>query len=171
MSRALNGTQDEKLKMEHQLESHKNLEIKYNELKDQFDKLSYKSLEQTNKINELMKDTETKNLDSATQSVKKGDELKRLRQSLNLGQEKIKYLQAKYETDLANMKKQFAKDVEHLKSANEQTSIRNGEFSRSNGELRKKNRQLEMDLKSANEKCFINKQNADLLCRQKKVFI
>jgi hypothetical protein len=34
LSRALNGAQDEKLKMEHQLESHKNLEIKYNELKE-----------------------------------------------------------------------------------------------------------------------------------------
>lgn len=169
MSRALNVAQDEKLKMEHQLENHKNLESKYNELKDKFDQLSYTNLEQANRINELLKETETKNLDTAKQSVKKVDDLKRLRQNLNLSQEKIKYLQAKHETELTSIKKQFSKDVEHLKSANEQTSIRNGEFSRSNGELRKKNRQLEMDLKSANEKCYINKQNADLLSRQKKV--
>lgn len=101
-------------------------------------------------------------------AVKKSDEIKRLKQLLNLANEKIKYLEEKHSNIMENTRKKFNKDNEQLKFMNENNTIRNGELSRSNLEMRKKIHQLEIDLKDSNEKGFINKQNADLYLKQKK---
>lgn len=101
-------------------------------------------------------------------AVKKSDEIKRLKQLLNLANEKIKYSQEKHSNIMENTRKKFNKDNEQLKFMNENNTIRNGELSRSNLEMRKKIHQLEIDLKDSNEKGLINKQNADLYLKQKK---
>lgn len=168
LTESISQNQEEKLHLHNQLESYVNLELRYNELKEKFDTVSYANFEQQNKIEQLVKESETKSTDNIKNSQKKCDELKRLKQAHNLGQEKLKYLQTKHETESQAIKKQFSKEIEQFKFTNEQISIRNGELSRSNAEIRKKNRQLENDLKDANEKCFINKKNADLYTKQKK---
>lgn len=168
--------QEEKSNLIHQLEikqdsenNFDDLKVKYNEMKSKFDSISYQNFEQQNKIQFLLKDAETKASNKEKSYTMKSDELKRLKQSLNLSQERVKYLQTKSETEIQTLKKQCARDYNQLKAINEQTISNNAELSRSNGELRKKNKQMEADLKELNEKCFVNKQNADLYNRQKKV--
>ena len=168
--------QEEKSGLIHQNEIKQNsennfddLKSKYNEMKTKFDLISYENFEKQNKIQYLLKDAETKATNKKKCFTMKSDELKRVKQQLNLSQERVKYLQTKSETEIQLLKKQCAKEYNQLKISNEQTISNNAELSRSNGELRKKNKQFETDLKELNEKCFVNKQNADLFNRQRKV--
>lgn len=165
---ALNQTQDEKSYLNNKLEDFKDLQSNLNNFKEKYETANCTNIEQQSKIQQFLKELETKNNNSNKQSIKKCDELKRLKQSFNLSQERVKYLQTKHDTELQALKKQFTKDIENLKNTNDGTQQRNSEFSRSNGELRKKNRQLETDLKYLNEKYYINKQSVDLANKQKK---
>lgn len=137
-------------------------------LNEKCNSLSKLSFEQQKQMQKMFIELDEKKDFTEKQAVKKSDEIKRLKQLLNLAQEKIKYLQQKHSTEIENIKKKLIKDYDQLKFQHENNTIRNGELSRSNLELRKKLQQLEADLKEANEKSFLNKQNCELNLKQKK---
>jgi chromosome segregation ATPase len=124
--------------------------------------------EQQRKIKELSKCLDERCSSNEKQSQKKTEELKRLRQSLNLSQEKVKYWQLKHQTDLEELKKSKEKELETIKSNNDQLTNRNGELSRSNSELRKKVQQLENDIKELNEKLNMSKHSLEAANKHKK---
>lgn len=126
------------------------------------------NFEQQKQIQKLFHDLESKNESNEKMSLKKCDELKRLRQALTLSNEKLKFQQVKYETEIEDLKKKQGKEVEILKFNNEQMTIRNGELSRSNGELRKKIQTIENELKELNEKFQQTKHTNEILIKQKK---
>ncbi len=140
-------------------------------MKARFDLLDSAHFEDKNRIHQLETELSLKLCDREKQSNKTSEELKRVKQALNLNQEKIKYLQTKHENEMQQSRKQWKHDLELMKARNDQAQCRNGELSRSNGELRKKNREIENELKSLNEKYFICKQSSDMLGKQKKVKI
>ncbi len=170
MNRLLDQNQDEKQHLLDQLDHYKQLQLRYDDLKSKHDLLEFTNFEDKNRIQQLQSELALKLSDRDKQTSKSGDELKRVRQALNLSQEKIKYLQTKHEGEMQQARKQWKQDLEQMKARNDQTQSRNSELSRSNGELRKKNRQLEEDLNSLNEKYYVTKQSSDLLSKQKKVY-
>ena len=177
--KSLNTIQEEKSKLNLQLETqikesnnkHEATEAELKELSHKYKELTRANIEQQSQIEKLLEDLATK--DSVTEakpSIKKCDEVKRLRQSLQLSNDKLKYLNTKNETEMQQLKKKTAKEMEVLKLTSEQTIARNGELSRSNCDLRKKNQQLEIELKEVHEKLYVSKQNTELLKRVKKEF-
>lgn len=136
--------------------------------KRSIESLNKLNFEQQKQIQKLFYDIEEKNSLAEKQTAKKGDEVKRIRQSLNIANEKLKYQQLKYEADCDDLKKKFQKEIDQLKFSNEQAIIRNGELSRSNGEMRKRIQTMESDLKDLAEKCNATKHNTDILFKQKK---
>lgn len=174
--KALNTIQEEKAVVvqqsakqiasyESKLES---LQLDYDSLNEKCTSLTKLSFEQQKQMQKMFFELDEKKDSNEKQAMKKTDEIRRLKQMLNLANEKIKYLQQKHSVDVENMRKKYLKENEQLKFSNESNTMRNGELSRANLEMRKKIQQLETDLKEANEKCFINKQNADSNSRQKK---
>lgn len=149
----------------------KNLKLLTNENesnKKHIETLNKLSIEQQKQIQKLFYDLEEKNAKVEKQSTKQGDEVKRLRQSLNLSNDKLKYHQMKAESELEEARKKQQKDIDQLKFANEQASVRNGELSRANGELRKKLQIIEGEWKDLSDKYNSNKHNTDILFKQKK---
>jgi len=124
--------------------------------------------EQQKKIKELSQCLSEKSSSNEKQSQKKAEELKRLRQSFNLSQEKVKYWQLKHQTDLEELKKSKEKELETIKSSNDQLTNRNGELSRSNSELRKRAQTIENELKELNDKLNLSKHSLDVANKQKK---
>ncbi len=145
-----------------------NILIENEVLNEKCNSLNKLNFEQQKQMQKMFQELDEKKESSERQANKKIDEIKRLKQMLNLSNEKIKYLNHKHSVEIENMKKRFSKDFDQLRFNNENNTIRNGELSRSNLELRKKLHQLEIDLKDVNEKSFVHKQNAELQCKQKK---
>ena len=145
-----------------------NILIENEVLNEKCNSLNKLNFEQQKQMQKMFLEMDEKKEQSERQANKKIDEIKRLKQMLNLSNEKIKYLNQKHSIEIENLRKKFNKDFDQLRFNNENITIRNGELSRSNLELRKKIQQLESDLKDANEKSFINKQNAELQTKQKK---
>lgn len=145
-----------------------NLKYENDKQKDSLDSLNKLNFEQQKQIQKLLKDIEDKHANIEKQSVKKCDELKRLKQSVTLANDKLKYQQLKHESEVDELRKKFSKDLDHLKFSTEQTSSRNGELSKSNTELRAKVKQLEHELKEVSDKFNILKHNYDSTYKLKK---
>jgi hypothetical protein len=145
-----------------------NILIENEVLNEKYNSLNKLSFEQQKQMQKMFQELDEKKEIFERQANKKLDEIKRLKQMLNLSNEKIKYLNQKHRIEIENIKKRLSKDLDQLRFNNENNTIRNGELSRSNLELRKKLHQLEIELKDTSEKLFVNKQNAELQCKQKK---
>ncbi|RNA40960.1 coiled-coil domain-containing protein [Brachionus plicatilis] len=145
-----------------------NLESENETLKKKIDSLYELNLDQQKQLQKMFQDMESKSQSNEKLYSKKGDELKRLRQALNLSQEKLKFIQMKHESEIEELKKKHTEETDQLKFSNQQMTLRNGELSRSNGDMRKKIQNLESDLKSQVEKYNQIKQSNDFLLKQKK---
>jgi hypothetical protein len=126
------------------------------------------NLDLQKQIQKLLADLEHKNVLNEKQNQKKQDELKSLRHTLNLSNEKLNYQKLKYESQIDDMKKLYSKELDTLKSTNDKTIISNGELSRSNTSMRNKIKQLESEMKDLNDKNRVNKINMELIGKQKK---
>lgn len=145
-----------------------NFENENEKLRKKVDSLYELNLDQQKQIQKMFNDIESKSQSNEKICLKKGDELKRAKQALNLSQEKQKFYQIKHENEIEELKKKYSEEIDQLKFSNQQMTLRNGELSRSNGDMRKKIQNLENDLKSLNEKYSHIKQNNDFLMKQKK---
>lgn len=145
-----------------------NYQSENDHLKKKIDSLYDLNLDQQKQIQKMLNDIESQSQSTEKLNLKKGDELKRLRQTLNLSQEKHKFYQMKYESEIEELKKKHIDEIDQLKFSSQQMTLRNGELSRCNGELRKKIQNLENDLKALNEKYNQIKQSNDFLMKQKK---
>lgn len=145
-----------------------NYQSENDKLKKKIDSLYDLNLDQQKQIQKMLNDIESQSQSTEKLNLKKGDELKRLRQTLNLSQEKQKFYQMKYESEIEELKKKHIDEIDQLKFSNQQMTLRNGELSRCNGEMRKKIQNLENDLKTLNEKYNQIKQSNDFLMKQKK---
>jgi len=126
------------------------------------------NLDLQKQIQKLLADLEHKNVLNEKQNQKKLDELKSLRHTLSLSNDKLNYQKLKYESQIDDMKKQYSKELDTLKTANDKTIISNGELSRSNTNMRNKIKQLETEMKDLTEKNRVNKINMELIGKQKK---
>lgn len=133
-----------------------------------FDSVNLVNLDLQKQQQKLIADFEHRCALNEKQNQKKLDDLKNLKHTLNLSNDKLNYQKLKYENQIDEIKKQHSKELETLKSSNDKTIINNGELSRSNANMRNKIKQLENEIKDLNEKNRINKINMEMTVKQKK---
>jgi chromosome segregation ATPase len=137
-------------------------------LQNKIETYSQLNCEQQLNIKNLLNELEEKNIQIEKIQSKKSDETKRLKQQSQLGQDKLKYQQGKFEIEIDDLKKKHQKELEQLKSSNEQSITRSGDLSRTNLELRKKLQASDEQCRELNEKLISQKQQLDLQLKQKK---
>jgi hypothetical protein len=165
----LSYQEEEKQNFEHDLAKQaKFYEKKLAQLEKELEIEHKVNQEHKDQIKNLLRELDEKTVLNEKQNTKKQDEMKRLRQNLNLANEKLKYLELRTESELDSLRKKHQKELDQMRFQLEQGVQRNGDLSKSNGEMRKKLSQFEQDFKELNEKYFMTKHNLDSISKQKK---
>ena len=140
-------------------------------LKLNMDSLNQLSIEQQKQMHALFGELEQQRggvAASSTTTQRLDAELKRVRHSLALANDKLRYQQLKHETEADEARKRAHKELDALKRSAEQTQSRNAELARSNGDMRKRVHSLEAELGEHRERAHTLKQSNELLTRQKR---
>lgn len=144
------------------------LEQEKEQLKKNIESLNNFNVEHQEQIRSLLVTLDEKSTKYDQSASRKEEEIKRLRQTVKMNTDKLSYQQQKHENELNELRKKMSKELEQMKFANDQNTSRNGDLSKANGEMRRKIQLLETDLKEANEKYTLTKQNLDYVTKQKR---
>jgi hypothetical protein len=132
------------------------------------DSVNNLNLDLQKQIQKLLADADHKHELNEKFAQKKLDDIKNLKQTCHLTGEKLKYQKLKFESQIEDLKKMFAKELENVKLNHDKAIVNNGELSRSNTSMRTKIKQLELECKEFLEKQRTSRLSLDLAHKQKR---